>query len=224
MADTVYTANDIEQFKQMCLDHSNWKLIYNKGDHEIYSQKSDSKTAKFKCVTKQSKQYDPEYVFSSFCDRGYCKTLKGNDIVFDVVRQIDSCNEIIHRVQKMPMMSPRDFVYKLIRYHNKENTEFILLTQSIEDESVPVMKDATRGHINVQGSYVRKTEEGTILYSYSDINLKGSVPSALFGETMVKTIAKSMLSTSKSNVENYKAYQEKHKDEEKWWLKTLDWM
>ena len=154
---TGYTIEDIQRFKNMCEDNTNWKLVYKKGDNEIYSQKGDGATAKFKCISYQSKEYEPEHIFSAYCDRDYCKTQKSNDVLFEVIKQIDCCNEIIHRAQKMPAISLRDFVYKFIRYHNKENTEFIIFSESI-DYDVPLMKDATRGHINTQGTYIKKTE------------------------------------------------------------------
>ena len=198
----------------------------------ILTQKSEGSRVKFKCITKKLKEFEPEYIFSSYCDRDYCKTLKENhDVLFEILTKVDDCNDIIHRVQKFPMLDNRDFLYRFTRYHNKAKTDYIMMSKSIDPESieqkVEVMKGAVRAQMFNCGSLITKLENvGTLIYSISEMDLGGKVPSTLMGDTMVKSIGKKMMKKAEENVKNYKEFSEKPENQsrEKWWLKTLEWM
>ncbi|EMH78310.1 START domain containing protein [Entamoeba histolytica HM-1:IMSS-B] len=220
---TPFSKEEIAKFKQGCVDNSGWKQIYRTDDVMVFTQKTEGSVLKFKCITKQMNTLEPEYIFSAYCDREYCKTTKTNDVLFDVVEKLDCCNEIIHRVQKMPMMDARDFVYQLIRYHNKDKTDYILYSKSV-DSDIPPVKGSIRGQMFVQGTLITKISTGTLIYSLSHIDMNGKIPSALTGDTMVKQMTKKMMKRAKKNVDGYQKWADEHKDTNKWWLETLDWM
>ncbi|ELP94422.1 hypothetical protein EIN_046850 [Entamoeba invadens IP1] len=223
-AHEAYTKSVIMDFKKAAESQDGWKQIYRTDDVMVLTQKTEGSIVKFKCITKQVKDAEPEYVFSSLCDREYLATKESNDLKFDVVDKIDCCNEVIHRVQKMPLMDDRDFVYQLIRYHNKEKTDYILYSKSVNTKIKPE-KGTTRGHIYVQGTLITKVPNvGTLVYTLSHVDMGGKVPSTLMGDTMVKQMTKKMLKQFKKKAEDYKSWQAQHSNLDQYWLQTVDWM
>ncbi|KAL7719109.1 START domain-containing protein [Entamoeba marina] len=221
---TPATEDEIIAFRKACVDNDGWKQVVRKDDYMIFFKKTEGTIIRFKFITKQLNSFEPEYIFSSYCDREYCKTLDSMDVLFDVIEKIDVSNEIIHRVQKMPMMDERDFVYRFTRYHNKSNTDFIMYSKSFES-SIPAKKGAVRGKILCTGSLITKNASaGTLIYTVSEVDMGGKIPSGLMGETMIKQMGKKMIKKAKKNIEGYKKYVTEHPNDPKWWLETVEWM
>ena len=216
-----FVKEDIEQFKQLLEGNDNWKEILDKNGTKIFAT-PNQKGMKFKMISTTFKDYEPVDLFSMGFDKEFMKTLSEHGEIFsEVINQIDCTQEVIHRVTKMPLMDPRDFVIQTIRYHNKDNTEFISYSKSVEND-IPLYKNSIRAIIYFQGILIRKTPEGTMYYMASHIDMGGKMPSG--GETMLKTMGKKMPKKVKENAEKYKKFNEANKNRPMPWLETVEWM
>ncbi|ELP86593.1 hypothetical protein EIN_162270 [Entamoeba invadens IP1] len=222
---TAFTKEEVMSFKEQLLSNEGWKKLTKEGeDPEVYSKANENKLFTFKIITHQLKDLEPVEIFNAQNDTAYVLSLKSVIVNKEVLEKIDDCNEIIYQTQKMAMLDPRDFVLKTIRYHNKDMTEFITYCKSV-DNTIPIKKGTIRATVYIQGGLITKSEkEGTTVYTTSCVDLAGNVPQAIMGETMTKKISKKMVTKIKENVLNYPKWEEQHKDVEKTWLKTLDWM
>lgn len=201
-----FTKQDIDEFRTLVENNEGWKQIVNKDSMQLFTQQVE-KGMKFKFTTTLFKDVEPMEFYDMQCDKEFMKSLGDNLLLNEVIAEIDSCQSVVHRVMKMPLFDPRDMVIQLINYRNKDDTEIIMMSRSVENDVQPY-KGSIKAVVYNQGFRLYKTPEGTMFSMYGHSDMGGNL-SGMNGDTQLKMMSKSAPKKMKENIEKFRKYEDR---------------
>lgn len=168
---------DFKDFKQTCIDHTDWKRVYNKHEHEVYTKKNDKSAFKMiKCVANYPDIPAP-VLYDVLHDGAFRNHWDDNCISTFETCLLNLNNDIGYYALRCPSpLKNRDFV--LLRSWLEMGNDYFICSHSVDYQDLPVKKDFVRAVSYQVGYYIHQTgKTGCVLYYVSQVDPKGRLPS-----------------------------------------------